>query len=289
MSIAKYALGALLLSTLGCGGDDGAGSGSLRVKVSAEDTISGGLSAGSGEEDTRDFGVTYTKYLVAIGRVKLARTDRGESREDPQLYVADLRQVGVSGVDLVKLDGLSTGQWDQFGYETGTAAADTKVLPGVSAADAQEMVAKQLTYWIEGTVDRPEKPVRFVLQVAAPTRFSSCESNAQQGVAVVEGGQSTSALTLHGDHLWFDSLPTGSEQTVMRRAAWLVQADSDGDGLVRTEDLAAVPAEQVFPSTLGYNLSGSDRPISTALDFVRAQLASQGHLDGEGECVWTQL
>src|SRR5690606_3692612 len=101
------------------------------------------------------------------------------------------------------------------------------------------------------------------------------------------GGTSTATVTLHGDHLWFDSLPSATEGTVNRRAAWILHADPDGDGMVDTADLAAVPAEVAFPSSLGYSLTGAkDIIITNALDFVRAQLSTQGHLNGEGECLW---
>jgi len=288
MRIVKMgALAAVCATSLSCGDDDGgSGPGSLRIQLSAEETISDGLRPGADEENTVDnTTVSYSKYLVAIGRVKLGRTSSGESREDPNVYIADMRSIGEQGVELFKLDGLASGQWDQFGYETPAAPTNAIVQPGVSPADGQAMIAQQLTYWVEGTVQREGRSVRFSFQVAAPTVFSACQSDGEPGVTVSEGGQSTAAITLHGDHLWFDSLPTGSEGTVMRRAEWvLAAADRLGKTELVTADLANVPAEQVFPSSLGYNLAGAN--IGTALDFVRAQLSTQGHLNGEGECSW---
>jgi len=293
MRIAKVAMLTAAAAGTGCGdeGGSGGGAGSLRIQLSAEETITEGLTPGADEENTKDHGVTYDKFLVAIGRVKLARSATKESREEPSVYIADMRTVGAQGTDLGVLAGLSSGQWDQLGYETPVAPADAKVLPGVSAADAQVMIDQKLTYWIEGTVNRTGKPVRFRFQVATPTVLSDCESDGEPGLAITEGGQSSARLTLHGDHLWFDSLPTGSEGTVARRADWLaVAADLLGKTEVTADDLAQVRAEQVFPSRLpdgspGYNLSGAS--IATARDWVVAQLATQGHLNGEGECVWT--
>jgi hypothetical protein len=269
------------LALAGCGD---AGVGTLRVQLSAEETITEGLAAGPAQEDTRDYSVSYTKFLAVIGRVKLARSGRHDPFADDSVYIADMRQVGAEGLALVQLADVPAGQWDQFSFETPLAVAGAKVLPGVAPGDAQLMIERGLTYWIEGSVAGPERPVSFVFQLAVPTLFADCESNGEPGVAVGEGGISTATITLHGDHLWFDSFPTGDESTVTRRAAWLVQADRDGDGMVSTSDLASVRAEDVFPSSLGYNLSGSGGPIVNALDFVRAQLATQGHLNGEGDC-----
>jgi hypothetical protein len=276
------ALGALLL---GCG-DDAGGAGKLRVLLSAEETISAGVQVGQDEENTRDFTVTYSKFLVSIGRVALARTGPSEQLTSDTVYIADMRQVGEAGLPLVSFDDVESGQWSEFGYATVPAPAGAQKLAGVSDGDAQEMIDKQLTYWIEGRVDNPAHPVDFVLKVALDSVFSGCESNGQPGVSVSESGSSTATITLHGDHLWFNTLARGDETTVTRYAQWMVDADlaGNGDGKVTVEDLATVPAERVFPSAKGYNLSGGAIPVGTALDFVRAQLATQGHLNGEGEC-----
>ena len=56
--------------------------------------------------------------------------------------------------------------------------------------------------------------------------------------------------------------------------------------LLLPEDLAQIDASVLFTSELGYSLNVPFEgfPIETALDFVRAQLATQGHLNGEGTC-----
>lgn len=273
----------LVASAVGCA-EDGQGSGKLRVLLSAEETISNGVSAGADEENTRDFSVTYSKFLVSIGRVQVARVSPSARVGNDAVYIADMRQVGEAGLELASFDDVASGQWNQFGYQTPRAQVGAQKLAGVTDADAQEMIEKQLTYWIEGRVERPEKPVSFVFKVALDSTYSDCESNGQPGIAVSEDGTSTATITLHGDHLWFNTLARGDEATITRYAQWLIDADVDGDGKVTADDLATVPAEKVFPSAKGYNLSGGTIPVSTALDFVRAQLSTQGHLNGEGEC-----
>jgi hypothetical protein len=275
-------LGAFLFS---CGDD--ASAGKLRVLLSAEETISNGIQMGPDEENTRDYSVTYSKYLVSIGRLKLSRTSPAQNLQSDAVYIADMRQVGEAGLELASFDDVEPGQWEQFGFEIPPAPVGAQKLAGVSDADAQEMIAKGLTYWIEGRVENPGKPVDFVFKVAVDSVYSACESNEQPGVAVSEGGASTATITLHGDHPWFNTVSRGDEATVTRYAQWLVDADVDGDGKVVTEDLSNVAAERVFPSAKGYNVSGGPIPVATALDFVRAQLATQGHLNGEGECQTT--
>jgi hypothetical protein len=289
---------ALLLSVLGCScGDDDGGPGGLRVDLVAEETITEGIPAEAGEEDhdhaggehehgTLDYAVRYTKYLVTVGQVQLANTRTGDSQELPGTYIADLRTVGTTGVTLGTFDDIASGQWDQFGYRTPIASPGFTKLGDVGDADAQAMVDQKLTYWIEGEVLSP-KPVKFVIKVPLAVQFSTCSSDGEPGLAVTEGRTTTAQLTLHGDHMWFTTVVRGEESTVQLRAGWLVKSDLDGDGMVTSDDLKNVKAEEVFPTGEGYNLSGSplDAPIATAYDFVLAQLATQGHLNGEGECV----
>ncbi len=285
---------ALLLSVLSAScGDDDAGPGSLRVDLVAEETIVEGIpvkgaasvgdAAGGEDHGSLDYAVSYSKYLVTVGQVQIEKTRGGDTRELPGSYVADLRSVGTTGVTLDTFSDIASGQWDQFGYRTPIATAGFTKLGSVSDADAQAMVDQGLTYWIEGTVAAP-KPVKFVIKVPLATQFSMCENDGEPGVTVTEGRTTTAQLTLHGDHLWFTTLVRGEESTVQLRANWIVKADKDGDGLVSTEDLKSVKAEEVFATSDGYNLSGGVEPIATAYDFARAQLASQGHLNGEGEC-----
>jgi hypothetical protein len=155
---------------------------------------------------------------------------------------------------------------------------------GASPADVALMAEKQITYWIEGTVARPGNPVRFSFQVAAPATFSQCQTDARPGVAIPEDARTSVSLTLHGDHLFFDAFLTGSEATVVRKAQWIVSAaDALGKTEVVTADLAALPTERVLA---GYATGGGPYgPVNTVLDFVRSQLATQGHVNGEGECV----
>lgn len=281
---------ALCLGSLAACSDDGGGRGSVRINLRAEDSITGGLSPGSGVEDTKDYGVSYAKYIVAVGHLHLARSRGGSERESDAIALVDLMRVGEEGVEIARFEDLPAGQWDTFEFETPEANADADALE-VDADDAAEMREHGWTYWIEGTVHRPEAeggPVDFTIQAAVPTRFEHCQLDGQPGMAVVADQTATGDITIHGDHIWFNTFPTGSEGSVERRAAWLVAADTDEDGQVSTEDLAQLDATEVFTTELGYSLDGQPDGITidSALDWVRAQLATQGHFRGEGECVW---
>jgi hypothetical protein len=94
-------------------------------------------------------------------------------------------------------------------------------------------------------------------------------------VAVPADGEVLTDLTIHGDHLFFDSLE--DEGAVLRGQA-VVDADADGDGTVSLSELAAV------------DISGLDYPLGLYTDitdlagFITSQVEKVGHVDGEGHC-----
>jgi hypothetical protein len=278
----------LAMLVWGCSDGDTSGRGRVRVLLSAEETITNGLDTGSDPENTEDYPVRYTKYLATVGNLVLRRGAAGEARIAGP-FVVDMTEVGEAGIELGVLSDLAAGEWPEFGFETPAAAAGATALGSVSEGDLATMTELGITYWIEGVVERSAAeggPVEFVVQAAVPTLYTDCEYDGEPGVSVVASGTAAATVTLHGDHMFFNAFPTGSEGAIVRRAGWLVEADLDGNGKVEVAELAQADATDLFTRAKGYSLDGAPIPVETALDFVRAQLATQGHYKGEGECIW---
>lgn len=94
-------------------------------------------------------------------------------------------------------------------------------------------------------------------------------------VDVPADGEVGTDLTIHGDHLFFDSL---EDEGVVLRGQAVVDADADGDGMVTLTELASVDI-----SSLGYPL-GLDTDITDLAGFITRQVEKVGHVDGEGHC-----
>ncbi len=284
----------LAVIAFGCG----APTGDVRVLLGAESSITEGLDPGSELEDVADgWSVRFSKYVVAIGHVRLVRSTAALEAHDDGVTVIDLAALPPSGLELARFEALEVGRWDHFEYATPRAGADAIRHESVSEADFEAMVAGGWTHLVEGTLESPEgqscppdgecRPAaRLTFRIAAEveTLFGPCEAeDGLPGVTVTEAG-STVSITLHGDHVFFDAFPSGAE-VIERRAQWLANADTDADGAITPEELMALDAAAIFPSDT-YNLAGAAIPVETAWDFVRAQLATQGHFQGEGECPW---
>ncbi|HJL19980.1 MAG TPA: hypothetical protein RMH99_30225 [Sandaracinaceae bacterium LLY-WYZ-13_1] len=286
-------IGALL--ALGCTDTP---TGDLTITLEAEETIPEGLTAGTGDENIVDgWNVTFDKYVVMVGDVHLEREAEGIEAHDETVWAVDLAAIPATGITLASFEAIDAVRWDHFEYATPHPDGATRH-ESVSEADFDEMVANDWTYLIEGTLEKADgescppggacrdaTSLTFRFGVPVDAAFGPCEAeDGLSGVTVTEEGTSA-AVTIHGDHMFFDAFPSGAE-VIERRAQWLANADTDGDDAITAEELTGIDAADLFPSEL-YNVSGSPYPVEDGFDYLRGQLATQGHFQGEGECPWT--
>lgn len=321
LSSAITAVGAIAGAScfaVGCGdSSEDAPPGSVRVIVEPEDTILEGLSAGEKVANIRDgWTVTYDKYIVAMGHVTIAyATDDALIAEDERAFVVDLSKVPANGEPLWRLDGLRPGRWN-FGYALVTGEDDVKRHDSVSKRDFERVVDDDLTYLITGTLTKADgkscppsryaqvtdvEPVgdngtdpcyanptiQFEFAVRAESHFDNCELNGVSGLAVTSGKTTTAAATLHGDHLFFNGFPSGDEGGILRLAQIWADADLNLDGRLETAEFESLLIADMPEWDERYQPPGGapgDEPIETMGQVARAQLQTQGHMNGEGEC-----
>lgn len=268
--------------------------GQATIYLEAEDTVTGGLASGTSEEDVIDgWSVAYTRFVVSLGDVHLGRSASGAMRASPSSVVVDLRTLPSSGFALTRFDALEATRWDVIGFATPAASAASMRDASVSEAELAEMIAGGCSYVVAGAITEvaSRRVVDFRLCVPADTRYGPCSSpDGMAGLAIVAAASTPAHVTIHGDHLWFNLFPSGAESVVERRAQWMADCDLDHDGHVTEAELRATPAARVFTTTRHYDLAGSPtvdgHGIATAWDWVRAQMSTVGHFQGEGECPW---
>jgi len=301
-------------AAVGCGSD--AGTGSLTALLEAEDVIVDGIEAGTGPENMRDgWDVRFDRYIATVGDLDMhLASNEAVDVEGADVFVVDMTDVPSAGLDLWQFDGLRAGRWE-FSYATPGAADGAMRHTSVSQADFDEMVANDWTYLIDGTLSNADgescppaalaqtgsatpngnlsgtnpcydaPTVRFLFGASAETSFGPCEVDEVPGFAVTSGGSSTVSMTLHGDHLFFNGFPEGAEGGVTRLGQWLADCDLNLDGTVTAAELEAVAPAQLPELDFRYQLGGSPiTPINNMYTYVTAQLKTQGHFQGEGEC-----
>jgi len=306
---AKIPLFGLVLWSAGCQ----QGTATLSVLLEAEDTITGGLDAGANVENIRDgWQVRYQKFITSIGNIEIELTG-GSHAHAEKIYAVDLTQVPASGLPLWNLDSLQAGRWDFNFVTASTKQAERHT--SVAQADFDAMRSADATYLISATLTKTDgrscpptalatpggKPqigtapagqpcyanasIRFNLLVPEETKYGPCEIDGIAGVAVTDGGAQSVTATIHGDHLFFNGFPEGDEGGVTRLAQWIADADLNLDGTVTQEELSRIAPSQLAELDARYQLGGSPiTPLATMWDYIRAQLKTQGHMNGEGEC-----
>lgn len=315
INVAIFALCAQSLAS-GCEELDSDKTSSLSVILEPEDTIINGLVPGPGVENIKDgWTVNYDKFLAVVGPVELySATDPTLLAKAPEVYLVDLKKLPAGGIPLWGIQAPGEGRWD-FRYSTSVASAQTIAHGSVTPADVTRMAAAGATYEIQGSLQKTggqscpprilaqpgakqpngntagsnpcyDAPVlRFAFAVNAKTLFGPCEADGVPGVALTSTQEQSAAVTLHGDHIFFNGFPTGDEGGVMRLAQWLADCDLNLDGMVTGGELASIAPLQLHEIDRRYQLGGSPiAPLQNMLQLIAAQLKTQGHFQGEGEC-----
>lgn len=292
-------------------------SGNVNFLLEAEDTIREGLSAGECDECLQDnWNATFERYVVAIGDIDLHISDHSAHAEAEGMFAYDLVQAPPAGAQLWSLEGLTAGRWE-VNYTTGhaTEAERDETVP----MDVfEQMRAGECTYFIEGRIEQadgrscvpntdmipagsmadadgcfPNNAINFTFCVPAETTFGPCQSeDGPPGIAITESGASAS-LSIHGDHIFFNGFPEGDEGGIMRLAQWLADCDLNLDGEVTQAELEAIAIDDLAQIDARYDLGGAppvreedgtEQPLDDMWTYLRAQLKTQGHFNGEGEC-----
>jgi hypothetical protein len=259
------------------------GKGSAKFTTWGEEYIEEMIPADPNGEDGFIDGWTlqYTKFLVAIHGIEIARSDGEVGAKMTGSKLIDNVQPGRK--DLVSFLDLDAVEWDRVSYQIKPAEASSELV-GATEADRTMMVANGYSMYIEGSATKDAVTKSFQLGYTLGTQYKDCQQaeesgQAIQGIVITEGGTDVSELTTHGDHFFYDRLKASEDpavKTVLRfdeKAA----ADVDNDGMITQAELDAVPID-----VRKYDPSGFNTP--TLGSFMNALSRTVGHFRGEGEC-----
>jgi hypothetical protein len=213
----------------------GAGEGTVVVTAYGESFIEEGISA----DDMSDgWAVTFERFEVSLSDVQVA----GVQIEVPAM------------IDLARSS-------DGAGHELGAATAGEG-----SHRDASFRIDRVA---VDGSavLGAEEKTWSWVFDQA--TAYEACETS----TTIPDGGTATFQITLHADHLFYDSLVSATPQVVFQPMA---DADANDDGDITQAELAM--------TTIGSFDPGSEGDIDDLWGWLVAATRTLGHVDGEGHC-----
>lgn len=292
------------------------GESQLVVLVELDESIAYGLEGANHEAGEHlssiadGWELEFSQYIVHFGDVAIAKSGdlSGEQTLRIDTFV-DLKRIGASE-ELGVLGALDSGRWDRLSWSVSKPSDSSRCHPRVPFARCDEMTSEGKSVYLAGSLTKPngracspgaeEREVdRIDFEFALPigVRFTECRSAGGEGIGLPKGGTSAIALSYHAEHLLFNAFAEGQRE-IRLRAQYLANADLDGDGIVRLDELRAIPRsdfEELFTRCSGdprlssfseaYSLSGAiHEPLDSLEDYLIAHLMTQGHVDGEYEC-----
>lgn len=266
-----WLLSLLPLFTLACGP---MAVGSVEITLTGEEAATEGLPFSEDGETLAfsdgDWTVRFDHYVVALRDITLG----GSSLAGP--FVVDLSKATGEppAFSLGTLDAVEIGR-APFGFTIEAAEAGAGVLGDVDEAVADAMVEADASYAIAGTASDGISSVRFDWQLAAHTRNTECTNgdDGTQGVVVIENGTVEAEITVHIEHVFYDTLGVEGPSLVMDAMVAL----AGEDGVVTTSELAAAAIDPIIYDKGSYD-------VVDMLGFVTIGAASQAHLNGAGLC-----
>jgi len=283
---------ALLAGTFACSDED-SGEGELTVHISGEEAAQSGYPVGSGEDEIAfadGWTLEFHKVLVSLTDFSLetANGDRAAIEADP--VVADLH---VGEPVLWNFRAVPAKRWDRVGYRYAPPTDESRRADEVDTADLERMRSEGYSVYIEATARKADQQVELAWGFPFVVQMSECQnaSDGTDGVVVRDNAQNTAQITVHLDHLFFDSYV--AEEPALRFDAMAAVAPQDGplrlDDLAKQNNLSDLKDRDGHSLGLAYDPGSDFKPVPKDLaQYVTAAATTTGHWNGEGHCVYTR-
>jgi hypothetical protein len=213
----------------------GEGEGTVRVTAYGEPFIEEGIPAEAMDDG---WAVSFQRFAVALRDVRVAGVP-----------------VGIPAV--IDVSEPSAGAGHEYG--------STPMREGEygNGSFAIERIA------VEGTANLGAVTKTFDWEFTAATAYDACQAT----TTVPDGGVGTFQVTIHADHLFYDSLVSEDPAVLFQP---LAETDTDADGQITQTELTAAGIGAFDP--------GSEGGVQNLWDWLVAATRTIGHVDGEGHC-----
>lgn len=282
-----------LVTLAACGGDAG-GEGDVAFRVSGEEAAKRGYPstrAGATIAFADGWTLRFEKVIVSLGRFGLADATGQAGLDDPATFVVDLAQ---GDPVVAEFRGLEAKRWPGLAFSFAPPKDGDRRIGDVSEEDFVALRDRGLTHLVRGVAEKGGLQVRIALDLAAPTRSTGCTNGVDgtEGVVVRTGATTTAEVTVHLEHLFWDSL--GTEGASLRFDPWAAAAGADG--VVTLDELAGqnltnlrgLDGQRLVDATgapVLYNPGSFPLRAPTLAEMVRVAASTMAHFNGTGLCV----
>lgn len=272
-----------------CGNESSGGSGSLRVQASGEAASREGFPVGSGDDQIAfadGWTLRFAKVLVSFRDFTL-RTSNGDSAElDSDPVVVDLH---LGEPELWDFEDVAAKRWDRVGYRYAPPTAKSRKANAVETSDLERMIDEGYSLYIEATAAKDGDEVSLQYGFPFTVRHTRCVSGSDEteGVVISDGAANQAQITVHLDHLFFDSYAT--DAAALRFDPMAAVAPESGpltlDELAAQDNLSDLVDAEGEPLDRAYDPGSAFIPVPRDLEqYVIAAATTTGHWNGEGHC-----
>lgn len=291
----RVALGltmACALAAAGCGDEAGA-PGVVTVSVSGEEASRVGFPVGEGADEIAfadGWTIEFTRVIVSITGFELRGRDGDVAPLDVDPVVAD---VHLGEPELWRFEEVPARRWDDVRYVYGAPGPGSRNVNGADEDIVADMAASGTSMWVEGIAREGADEVDFAYALDLSLVNARCQNGVDEtdGVVVPENGLVDAEVTVHLDHLFFDSYAT--EEPNLRFEPMAAAADADGfvdlaalraQPLADLRDRGGDPLRDGEGARVVYDPGPLSLSDTTLGDYVRAAAGTTGHFNGEGHC-----
>jgi hypothetical protein len=274
-----------------CSEEDAGAKGSLTVNASGEEAALQGYPVGEGEDEIAfadGWTLQFSKVIVSLSDFSL-RTNEGEdARLVAGPVVADLHR---GDPELWQFDAVPARRWDRVGFRYVPATEGARKANDVDDDDLEKMVDGGYSLLVAGTAEQDEFQVEFEYGFDFTIDLDHCVSGTDEtdGLVVAEGAAAEAQVTVHLDHLFFDSFAV--DDAALRFEPMAAMAPSTGpvtlDDLAGQSNLSDLVDANGDPLELGYDPGPFDPAPDDLREYVIAAASTTGHFNGEGHCEYT--
>jgi hypothetical protein len=238
------------------------GTGTWVVETWGEDYIEDQIPAADVDDG---YAITYDEFLIVLGPVALidGNGDEVAGLGDPQVF--DMTQAGPHAVGDA---GVPSTHYDQV--DMTVAPASGAVAGNATEDQVTRMNDDGLSVSVAGSASLGNDSFTFAWDFTTDTHYA-CEPD----LTIADGGEGSTQLTIHGDHLFYDDL---EDPEAVVTFGVLAAADADADGEVTRAELEAVDV-----ATTGHGV-GQYSDVTNLWLYVEHLTQTLGHIDGEGHC-----
>ena len=286
---------AALIALCGCSSSSDAGApGSLTVYGSGEEAARSGFPAGDGDDAivfADGWTLDFRAVLVSLDDLTLRSADGENAELDAGPVIADLH---LSEPELWRFDEVPARRWDRVGFRYAPANEDARLATEVDEEALALMIDRGYSLLVRATAAKDEREIDLEFGFAIEVEHSACVNGLDDtdGLVVPEGAAAEAQITVHLDHLFFDSY--AQDDPALRFDAMAAAAPEEGpltlgdlaaqDNLSDLRDAAGQPLE------LAYDSGSTFDPVPSDLrEFVVAAATTTGHFNGEGHCDYERV